>query len=160
MSTTSSAEKFTIVSSSGSWTDISNLLYGASGEASGDGFLYLSVPNFITSLDDGSEFVSLKVEWEEKTAAPYRQAFLTGGTQFTEYLTPAAYASASLDGDAAYWGISGTPHEIFDGLKSGALKFTVRTFGTSGALYVKEVKATLTYKAADTSRASILTRAL
>ena len=167
MSTTTSAEKFTDVGTVGSWTGASNLLDGSSGEAYGDVpsgggtvRVNLSEPDFIAAIPDGSQFISLKVDWEAKlalaTASKTQKARLTGGTEFSSTLS-SSYQSFSLDGNAAYWGLSGSAGEIFADLKDGSISFSASYTGITGDdFYVREVYATLTYSTPDTKRASLL----
>ena len=169
--TVSAAEKFTSISYSGrAWTDYNNLVYGGSGEAYGSttgvydttGTVKCAIPNFITSLATGTEFESLKITFSVKQSTPYGAdgyAKLTTGSQGYTFPLTTSYVGQTLDGDAAYWGLSGTPQAIFSGLKDGSIKFEYYAVGdlyAVGSMYLKEVIATLTYKLADTKRASIL----
>lgn len=165
--TTLTDVKFTTVADVGNWSGTSNLLAGGSGEAIGDlpfgggtVRIILGIPNGIAAIPDGSEFISLKVDWEAKlalaTSATTQKAYLTGGNEFNSTLT-ASYQNFSLDGDAAYWGLSGTNSEIFAGLKDGSIDFYGSYQGITGDdYYVREVYATLTYVTPDTKRASLL----
>lgn len=170
MTTTSSADQFDTASYSGrAWTNYANL-ENDGGEAyatisipiPNTGTILLATPGFMTSLDDGSEFVSLKVTFEDKMASSYGatgKCRLTGGTWLTAGSIGTSYTSRTQDGDESYWGISGTPQEIFSGLKDGSIKFEFKAEGglyATGNIYLKDVEATLTYKLADTKRASIL----
>lgn len=170
--TVSAAQKFTAVSYSGSggtWSNYADLEYGDTGEATAPLTVYIpntktllfSVPNFITSIDYGSEFVSLKVTFQDKqditasnTATCYGR--LTGGSWISTGDPGATYTNNTLDGDSTYWGLSGTPQSIFTGLKNGSIKFEFKGEQGYGTLYIKEVIATLTYKLADTKRAALI----
>lgn len=172
--TTTAAAGFTVGSQSSrpyslAWNSTTNLLNSSPGTYSGPGTIYkgagtyiarLSVPSFITSLDDGSEFESLKVTFKAKSSSLNRTYYakLTDGTLFDGTVTT-SYQTFTLDGDASYWGLSSmTDHQIFDGLKDGSIKFNIYITGSVGeTLYLKEVEATLTYKEADTARAAIIT---
>ena len=169
--TVSAAEKFTVISSSGqaSWGSLSNLEYGSSGAATSTttgylpntGNLLCAIPNFMTALNVGSEFESVKVTFSDRMDSSYPgqgYCWLTGGTEISTGSVASSYTARTQDGDAAYWGIAGTPQAIFSGLKDGSIKFGFRSTGGlfAGTIYVKEVEATLTYKLADTKRASIL----
>ena len=178
--TVSAAEHFTIVSQSGSsgeatWVNTSNLITSGTSEAiatgtphanGGSKTLHLSVPNWISGIVDGCEFTSLKITFESKFQEGFRggpfaeTASLTGGSAL--YVADAFegwYRDRELDGDAAFWGLTGTNREIFTDLKSGAIKFNYLSEGSffgDTDNYIKTIRATLTYVLPDTKRASIL----
>lgn len=186
--TVTAAEHFTVVSQSGSssyftWDDTSRLV---SSTLNSDDFsaanalwsdnptassstktLHLSVPDFIGDITDGAKFLSLKVTFQSRydgvvnTLSEF--GYLTGGTLFNMGSVSHGfgnYTTRALDGDAAYWGISGTSQEIFTDFKSGALKFNYRSnsgpYVNTTDHYIKNIRATLTYAQPDTKRASIL----
>lgn len=172
--TVSAQEKFTQSAQSGSgqsWVGVSNLEYGNSGEASCTysiaGFypktIRLTIPNFITSMPNGSEFVSLKITFQKKSTSTLWSwtAKLTGGTQFSGSM-PTSYSTTTLDGDASYWGLSGTSAEIFSDLKDGTIGLELDTSNTniSATHYYQSVTAQLTYIEPDTKRAALLTTTL
>ena len=172
--TTTAADKFTESSQFGSgasWSGVSNLEDGNSGEASVTYSLVgayprtigLYEPGFMSSLPNGCEFESLRVTFQKKASTSFGWSWvarLTGGdTKSGSYTT--SYATVALEGDKDYWGLSGTPQAIFAGLKDGSIGLELDAGGsTSATLYYRSVYATLTYTLPDTKRASILTRCL
>lgn len=173
--TTTAADQFTVAANAGSgnsWTDKANLLDGASGEAYAEydilggtttKELQLSIPAYISAIDDGSQFVSLKVTLQAKRVGTsslsgyLASSSQTGSSKSISLGT--SYSTTTLDGDKSYWGITGTVYSIFDQLKSGAMYFCVDGT-TADTVYVKDVFATLTYTLPDTKRASLMTVAL
>lgn len=166
--TVSAAEKFTTVTEDGfalGWSGESNLEYGNSGSAVSNTStlwqddtkaLVFSVPNFITALDEGTEFVSLKVAVGMVPTGSWSYAAqLTTGTSKAGSVSGGI---TNLDGDETYWGLSGSPQDIFSALKSGALKFRITFFGSGEGNYmtVTNVTAQLTYRLADTKRAALI----
>jgi hypothetical protein len=174
--TVSAAERPTDVGQSGSggsWSTLSNLEYGNSGDVSGTmTYTYLdyewktvecSIPNFITDLDVGTQFVSLKMTWNEEcdgTPRPDSKAWLTGGSVINSGTIPSTGPRVTtLDGDASYWGLSGTPQDIFEGLKDGSIAFNYEPdTGVAGSttVTISDIKFTLTYLLADTKRAALI----
>lgn len=124
----------------------------------------MSVPNWIEDIPNGSEFESLKVTLSSRydgTVGPYAEiGYLTGGdTIAIGNATNGSHNSRVLDGDASYWGISGTARAIFNDLKSGAIKFNYKVDAASDGNsnhYIKILRTVMTYKLPDTKRASIL----
>jgi len=174
--TVSAAERPTSVSQSGaggSWSPLSNLEYGSSGDVSAtQKAVYLSwkwqtvacaIPNFIQSVDVGSQFVSLKITLNEEcdgTPRPSSKGWLTGGSVIDSGTIPSTGPRVTtLDGDASYWGLSGTPQEIFTGLKDGSIAFNYNPtspYSGTTTVTISDIKFTLTYLLADTKRASLI----
>jgi hypothetical protein len=173
--TTTASEGFTIATQGGevavSWSDVDQLPHGVAGGAeayvrdSGQWFvgtvtkiIYLTVPNYITALDNGAEFQSLTVT-VNIDGDPFPKTLyvrLTGGDWKSATYTSAA-TNYDFTGDESYWGVAGTPQQIFSDLKDGSIGVELycpyNTLETT--INLNSVQSALTYRPTDTKRAAL-----
>ncbi len=94
----------------------------------------------------GSEFVSMSVRFRGFVDATHPtdyfrfQARQNGTTTRTDDIDSTSSSLRDFDGDASYWGFTGTAQDIIDDLADGSIKWRFETKGVAGTATRRDVR--------------------
>lgn len=175
--TTTSYDDVTTATQTGSdpnqWQNISTLASSTSGAAyiesngtfTGMRTLYLEIPDFMSSIPAGSEFVEMSVRFKGYVDATHAGDYFRfqtrqgGSTVRTDDIDSTSTATRTFSGDASYWGFTGSGQDIMDNLADGTIKWRFETRGVAATATRRDVKnfqVQLTYAEPDTKAALIM----
>ena len=156
--TTTSYDNVSIATEVGSepnrWNNESTLASSTSGAAyvespgtfTGMRTLQLEIPNFMSSIPAGSEFVEMSIQCKAYVntlvSGDYFR-FLTrqnGSTVRTDDVDSTSTTTRTFSGDASYWGFTGDAQDIMDDLADGSIKWQFESKGFPSTFTRRDVK--------------------